>query len=351
MPESPVDFQADFPRSGLAGEQLGIGGVLKDQPEDFRVEEIPAYHPSGEGEHLFLWLEKCDLSGEQLTRYLARSLDISNRDIGIAGIKDRRAICRQYVSVPAPCENRLAAISDDRIRILNACRHQNKLRRGHLRGNRFSILVRQTRPGVMQFARDLGAAVQARGFPNYFGEQRFGADQETLRTGWQLLTGQTAPRDLPRSRKRFLLSLSLSAVQSYLFNLALAHRVRQRDLFRVMSGDVMQVVETGGKFVVEDPSREQVRFDDGEIVTTGPMFGPKMTTPRGEPAEREATLLQQLDLGPEHFQRFPKLTLGTRRPCLVRPKEWSVHEEADGIRFQFFLPSGTYATSLLREFM
>jgi tRNA pseudouridine13 synthase len=203
----------------------------------------------------------------------------------------------------------------------------------------------------MQVVRDLEVAVQTRGFPNYFGGQRFGADQETLHTGLQLLTGQIAPRDLPRSRKRFLLSLSLSAVQSYLFNLALADRVRQQDLFQVLTGDVMQVVETGGKFVVEDPHREQVRFDAGEIVITGPMFGPKMTAPQGEPAAREATLLQRRDLRLEHFQKYPKLTLGTRRPYLVRPREWSVREEADGVRFQFVLPAGTYATSLLREFM
>lgn len=126
----------------LTADLPGVGGTLKEQPEDFVVEEIPAYEPSGAGEHLFLWVEKRDVAGEDLLRHVARRLAILSQDIGMAGVKDRRAITRQWVSVPARCEPTIAEIDSGQIRVLRAVRHGNKLRTGHLRGNRFSIRVR-----------------------------------------------------------------------------------------------------------------------------------------------------------------------------------------------------------------
>ena len=347
-----LDFpDDDLPFSEVRGELPGIGGVVKQQVEDFDVEEIPAYEPVGEGEHLFLWIEKRDLSSEQLTWQLARALGISSHDIGMAGIKDRRAISRQYVSVPAHCEDRLARIADDRVRVLRACRHRNKLRRGHVRGNRFSILVRAVRPEAHARATEIACRLGALGFPNYYGSQRFGVEASTLATGYALLTGAQTPRDLPPSRRRFLLCLSLSAVQSHLFNLALAVRIQDHLLRCVLVGDVMQVVATGGRFVAEDLAREQPRYESGETVVTGPIFGPAMLEPSGEPAARESRLLERRMMHREMFDRFPKLTAGTRRPMLVWPQDLSVQQEPEGLRFRFALPSGTYATSLLREFI
>jgi len=347
----PVPPVLDLPLSGVQRDLPRIGGRLKEQPADFEVEEIPAYEPCGDGEHLFLWIEKRDLSSEQLVWRIGGALGVPTRDIGVAGIKDRRSISRQYVSVPARYENRVSEIVDDQFRILNATRHRHKLRRGHLKGNRFSILIRQPRPGTLDAARKIARALQQRGFPNYFGNQRFGADGETLATGLALLWGTKTPRDVPRSSRRFLLSLSLSAAQSFLFNMALSDRIRDQLLYQVLEGDVMQVVASGGKFVAEDAPREQQRMEKGEVVTTGPMFGPKMVQASGQVADREAKLLEAQQLTAEHFRRYPKLTLGTRRPYLVRPWEWTIHDDLEGLRFRFCLPSGTYATTLLREFM
>ena len=130
----------------LTAELPGIGGRLKDRPEDFVVEEVPAYEPCGAGEHLYLWIEKTDVAADHLLNHVARTLGMSVRDVGMAGIKDRRAITRQYVSVPATCEPRIARLETDKIRVLRRARHRNKLRTGHLRGNRFSILVRAVDP-------------------------------------------------------------------------------------------------------------------------------------------------------------------------------------------------------------
>jgi tRNA pseudouridine13 synthase len=335
----------------LTADLPGIGGKLKQRPEEFVVEEIPAYVPSGEGEHLFLWVEKTDVAGEDLLRHIATQLAISPRDIGTAGVKDRRAITRQFVSVPAACEPAIGRIDNDRVRVLSSARHKNKLRTGHLRANRFSILVCDVTPDAADRAGRIAEKIERLGCPNYFGDQRFGHEGATLRTGCDLLRGQLRPQAIPFSRRRFLLRMSLSSVQSAVFNDVLAERLRDGDLHRVFQGDVMQVAQTGGRFVVADVAAEQSRFDVRETVLTGPIFGSDMLAPQGEPAEREERSLARWEFSLSDFARFPKFTSGTRRPLLAWPEDLRIESETDGLRLQFQLPSGVYATVLLREFM
>ena len=334
----------------LTADLPGIGGKIKHSPDDFQVEEIPAYQPSGQGEHLFLWIEKRDTSAEQLTRHLSRVLRISPRNVGVAGLKDRRAVTRQYVSVPVRCSDQVDNLNTDRICVLRAVLHRNKLKTGHLRGNRFSILVRKPCDGAADVATPVCEIIGKRGFPNYYDDQRFGLNSETLRTGRALLSGRQKPADLPISRRRFLLRLSISAVQSFLLNRILAERLTDGLLHTVLLGDVLQVVESGGMFRAEDIAAEQRRVDAGEISITGPMFGPKMAAATGEPAEREDRVLRECGLSSDVFVPFRKVARGTRRPFTVRTGELCVRPEKEGLRFQFTLPSGSYATMLLREF-
>src|SRR6266568_1045695 len=132
-PIDPPLLTADLP---------GIGGTIKQQLADFEVEEIPAYEPCGQGEHLFLWIEKRGLGAEFFARQIAKRLDVPPGEVGIAGLKDRHAITRQMVSVPASAEARLLQLDGEGISLLRVSRHTNKLRSGHLRGNRFRVLVR-----------------------------------------------------------------------------------------------------------------------------------------------------------------------------------------------------------------
>lgn len=334
----------------LCADLPGTGGHVKDSPEDFVVEEIPAYAPRGEGEFLYLWIEKRDLSAEQLTSHLARMLGIAHQDVGAAGMKDRRAVTRQYVSVPARCAERLAELRHERFTVLSAARHANKLRPGHLKGNAFNVLLRGVCDGALERARAICDRILLRGMPNYVGEQRFGKDHETLRLGLDLLRGLKHPGAIPRARRKFLLRLALSSVQAMLFNKALAERMALGLLHRVEPGDVMQVTASGGPFVVEDAAAEQRRFDARETVIAGPMFGRKMRSAAGAVADREARLLDQCGLTLASFAAFDKLALGTRRPYLVWPEHLSLAAAAEGLRLQFTLPAGSYATILLREF-
>jgi len=335
----------------LTADLPGIGGHWKETPEDFIVEEVPAYEPSGSGEHLFLWIQKTNVAAQDLVRHVSRCLKCPPGDIGVAGLKDRRAVTRQYVSVPARYESAVSEIPTDAIQVLRQTRHGNKLRTGHLRGNHFSILIRDVADSAVERAQAIADRIRKLGFPNYYGQQRFGFGGETLALGYDLLSGRKKSRDIPGFQRRFLLRLSLSAVQSDLFNQSLAERLRDGLLHTVLAGDVMEVVASGGKFVAEDVAAEQPRYDAGETAVTGPLFGLKMREPTGIPQQREAALLARSGLGPVHFAKYLNLMTGARRPCIIRPGELLLTPEPGALRFDFRLPSGSYATTLLREFL
>jgi len=323
-----------------------IGGVLKSVIEDFCVEEIPAYDPCGEGEHLFLWIQKRDLGTPELVKHLARTLSVPPSEIGFAGRKDRQAVTRQFVSVMARSCPDPSVVENEQVRVLAANRHRNKLKTGHLKGNRFRIVVRDVQPGAIEVAQHVCEQLAVRGVPNYYGEQRFGVSNETDLDGFRLLRGEPTRRLGPDA-----LRFALSAVQSRLFNSWLAERLTGGLLHQVLQGDVMQVIASGGCFTVEDVPSEQARCTSRETVVTGPMFGPKMMVPTGEPAAREARILDQFQLPLSAFEKFSKLTSGTRRPALLYPEALRVEPIPEGLAFEFTLPAGAYATVVLREFL
>ncbi|MBX7102470.1 MAG: tRNA pseudouridine(13) synthase TruD [Gemmataceae bacterium] len=330
----------------LTADLPGTGGRLKAELDDFEVEEIPAYEPSGDGPHLYLWIEKRDLGGEFFLRQVAQRLGIRPGDVGTAGIKDRRAVTRQWVSVPAETEPRLGSLDGDGIRMLKTTRHGNKLKPGHLRGNRFRILIRDVGTDGLARCESILGRIRTHGLPNYYGSQRFGRNGETATLGFRQL------REGPDRRlSPFLRKLSLSAAQSDLFNDYLSRRLTDGLLRTVMVGDVLGKWPAGGMFTCMDATVDQPRFDAREVVSTGPMFGRKMFPAGGIPAEREAALLRDRQLTPDSFRGFGQLLDGTRRHNLVYINDLEVASEDTGLRLSFSLPSGCYATVLLREVM
>jgi tRNA pseudouridine13 synthase len=329
----------------LTADLPGIGGRIKVEPEDFEVEEIAAYAPSGEGEFLYLWIEKRDMGAQYFGGHLARRLEIPNSEIGTAGLKDRRAVTRQWVSVPLRAEPNLAKIDGDGVKLLDVKRHSNKLRPGHLRGNRFRILVRDA--GDTGLSPILDRLRQV-GLPNYYGPQRFGREGDTFQIGRDLLLKTPEARPV---RNPFLKKLSLSAVQSALFNDYLAKRIADGLLTRVVQGDVMGKLPFGGIFTADDLAAEQARFDRREIVTQGPIFGAKMFPAKDEAARREAAVLDEWQFSRATFTGFGKLLQGTRRHNAVYLDDLASEAAPEGVRLSFTLPAGSYATILLREVM
>jgi len=315
-------------------------GIFKESPEDFEVEEVPAYQPSGEGEHLFLWVEKRGVSTPDAAKRLTRQLGLAERDISWAGMKDKQAVTRQFFSVSSKVEGLVASFADPDVRVLSAKRHRNKLKTGHLDGNRFKLrVVSVTDPAAFRAAFD---RLVANGVPNFFGEQRFGADNAARGKNMLLKGGG-------KRGNRFERKLLLSSYQSLLFNRALERRIAAGTLSKALAGDVLKKHESGGEFVCSDPAVDQPRVDSFEVSATGPMFGPKMRRAEGEVGAAEQALLDEEKIGLEVFEAGGGETLGTRRFFRVRLAEPSLELEGDVARLSFTLPSGSYATVVLGE--
>lgn len=350
MSEERLRAPFELPELPFATEGIpGVGGRIRVAPEDFRVEEIPAYLPCGEGEHLFVSIEKRGVTTDGVARALARAAEVPLQEIGYAGQKDREAVTRQYVSMPARGASALERFEMAGVRVLNAKRHGNRLRTGHLLGNRFVIVLRDVSEDALERARAIALRLRLDGLPNAFGPQRFGRDGETARRGIALLA---RGKKGPGGRDRYQRKLFVSAAQALLYNRYLVRRAADGSMNRMMPGDVARRTDSGGLFVVDDVEEAQRRFDAREIVHAGPIFGRKTFRAAGEAARREEQILREADLTREAFAPFGKLALGTRRANLVfldglDGLDVAPHEH--GLELRFALPPGSYATVLLRE--
>jgi tRNA pseudouridine13 synthase len=322
--------------------------VFASSPETFFVEEIAAYQPVGEGVHTFLWVEKRGLTTPEAVRRLARALGVPERDVGCAGLKDRHATTRQWISVPGVAPETALALALEDLTVREARRHGNKLRTGHLRGNRFEVVLTEVDEGEAAVFAAALAALGRRGLPNTYGAQRFGASGDNVRVGLEILRGQRRERD---GRRRRLL---LSAVQSEVFNRALARRQAEGGLARVRPGDVLQKTSSGGLFVTDDPTRDQARVDAGELIPTGPLPGGReMEPPAGsEAAALEDAALAEVGVTRAELAGWGRELPGARRPVLVpvtlEDPATAYEPERRALRLRFSLPAGSYATVVLQ---
>jgi tRNA pseudouridine13 synthase len=265
--------------------------------------------------------------------------------VGYAGRKDRHAVTRQWMSLPVAGDDWLADLDDVGLEVLEASRDPEHLRLGDLAGNRFSILVREVAPEALAAARGRLAGVLGRGLPNRFGGQRFGRAGDNAERARALITGAVAP--VGRREGRFL----LSALQSEVFNRVLERRPVAVD--EVLPGDVVVEHDGGGLRWVADPRQVAAGLAAFAVSATGPLPGPKMRRPRGEPLALERAVLAELGLpGLEVDPIWARYNLpGGRRPVRVRVAEASLAagETATTARLDCVLPAGAYATVLLAE--
>jgi tRNA pseudouridine13 synthase len=328
----------------LSDDVPAVSGVLKREPEDFVVEEQPAYLPSGEGEHLYLWVEKRGLNTPDAVNKLCEALSTSRDGAGYAGLKDKHAVTRQWLSFHTPKTPTLEELQLEGVRALAIDRHVNKLRTGHLRGNQFTIRLADV-PAEQDGDLDrVLARLSDQGMPNYYGPQRFGHDGRNFHDAWRwIVEGGRAPA------KPFLRKLFVSTLQSALFNAWLGDRVAAGTLATAIAGDVMRKEETGGMFVSPDPSVDGPRVASWEISTTGPMFGAKMRPAEADALTAETALLERYGVTAEHLGRVSKFGEGTRRPARVRVSDVAHHREGPDTVLSFTLPKGSYATVLIAE--
>jgi len=319
-----------------------LSGTLRRQPEDFRVDEIPGFEPSGAGEHALLTVEKRGANTEFVAKALARHAGVPEMAVGYAGMKDRHAVTTQRFSVhlagrPDPDWN---ALAQSEFRVVEATRHARKLPRGALAGNRFGIAVRGIE-GDRGAAEATLARIAARGVPNFFGEQRFGRGGDNVEQARAMFRGRRV-----RRHERGIL---LSAARSELFNRALAVRVARGDWDLPLEGDVFQLDGRGSIFGPE-PLTDALaqRTARGEIHPTGPMWG------RGE--LRATGAVRALEL--EAAASDPELCAGLEAAGLAQERRalrlvaqglaWTWPGD-DCLQLEFSLATGAYATAVLRE--
>lgn len=333
----------------LTGNLPGIGGHIRTVPEDFQVEEQPLYLPCGEGEHLYVTITKRGLSTPELVRRLSSSLGIKARAIGVAGLKDSRAVTTQMVSLQGIPEERLSGIKiDDTILDLQVLgRHRNRLRTGHHSGNRFRLVIRNVADHSAESVPAILQQLSTRGVPNYFGPQRQGKRGDNYEVGAALLHDARRREKMNRARRIWY----LNAYQSFLFNQILARRIDHLD--RIFVGDWAMKLENGACFQVEDAEKEQFRADRFEISPTGILFGSRVSWAGGEPGRIEEAVIAEAGATKETLVAAAKACgfRGERRALRVplTELEWSL--SGDILALCFRLPPGAYATSVLRELM
>ena len=327
----------------------GTGGSVRVSEEDFRVEELPLYEASGEGEHLYLTVEKKGRTTHEVVRELASRLSIPEREIGSAGLKDKRAVTVQRLSVPARACPAPLELAGDGFRVVEARRHGNKLRTGHLRGNRFRIVLRGCGEGALERARAVCAFISEHGTANLFGSQRFGQRGDNAALGAAILARD--PAAARAGRDRFLRRLALSALQSELFNRCLAARITDGLLSRALDGDVLRKRETGGLFVSEDPAADTARVLSRELDPAGPLPGHSLLAAQREAHAREQAVLDEAAIDPRSFAAGGGEMEGARRPYRIPVEGLQVEADGDALVLTLELPRGSYAASVLREVM
>ncbi len=397
-------------RPFLTASMPGVGGWIKETPADFRVEEVALYEPCGEGTHVYFRVVKTGVATPVALGRIARYMGVKPGQIGFAGLKDARAVTTQMMSLEHADAAKLAAYHDSQVWVDGTWRHGNKLRPGHLAGNRFTIRIRGAGAGELDQARAILEVLTRRGVPNTFGLQRFGARGDTADLGEALVRGDLKrfialylggpadddPPDCRAARAAFdegdfagalghwpkhyrderralsaykrkrhagpavgaidkrLKRLFVSALQSAMFNDMLSRRIDAID--RVWEGDLAKKTDSGGVFPVENAVEEQARADAFEISPTAAVVGYRSRFATGAMGAIEADVLAKWSIQPEDFRNIGRLSSkGTRRALRFGIGEGAISagsdEAGEYIELTFTAPPGSYATIALREIM
>ncbi len=318
-----------------------LRGVMRAQPEDFFVDEVLGFEPEGNGEHVFVHVEKTGANTDWVGKQLARFAGVAPMAVSWSGMKDRHAVTRQWFSVqlPGKTDPDWLAFNIDGVKVLDARRHSRKLKRGAHRGNRFQIRLRGI-SGDRDVAKARIEVIAAQGVPNYFGEQRFGRGGDNLDLARALFAG----RRLPREQRSF----ALSAARSHLFNRILAARVADGSWNQARDGDVFMLAGTHSVFgpePVDDALRE--RMNRLDIHPTGAMWGRGELRSSNAVAELESSIA---DTDADLADGLVRNDLDQQRRALRLLATGLIATwEDDDVILDFSLESGAFATVVIRE--
>ena len=318
-------------------------GKIRTVPEDFVVHENLAFEPSGDGEHVFLQIQKIGENTVTVARQLAKFANVRQRDIGYAGLKDRHAVTTQWFSVwlPGKPEPDWTCLASHSIKILHTVRHARKLKRGALLGNRFEITVRDWQGDQAKTIGQL-SSIKANGIANYYGEQRFGNQGQNVNKALAMFSGMKSGREQR--------SLYLSAARSYLFNQILAARVATGTWNQALAGDTFMFEGSKSCFKSQLPDAEILRRLAAKIIhPSGVLWGIGELDISGEALAIEQKVI---DSHTDLARGLLACSVEKARRALrvnVDNLEWQTNQTT--LQLSFTLPAGSYATSVLREIM
>jgi len=317
-------------------------GILKAQNSDFRVDEIMPVQTSGEGEHLWLMIEKNGCNTDWVAQQLAKHAGVKSMAVSYAGMKDRHAITTQWFSLhlPGMDDPDFSILPEDEFKILKMSRHNRKLKRGALSGNRFQIRITELK-GDIQSLEETLHKLKLNGVPNYFGEQRFGRDMGNLSKAEKMFN-----RELKKVKK-LQRGLYLSAARSWIFNKILSTRIEQQNWLTPLSGEVYMLNAKSACFVSENNEAQIQRLQNKEINLSACLWGEGESMAIGEVLELEQSIAAD----------FKNLTEGLesarlkqeRRSMRLVTENLSWNIEGEVLELDFELPAGTFATMVLRE--
>ncbi|KTC66616.1 hydrogenase [Legionella adelaidensis] len=314
-------------------------GKIKCTPEDFFVEEVLSFTPCGEGEHLYLFLEKKLLNTEEVSNYLARFFSVSSKLVSYAGMKDKYAQTRQWFSIHLPGKStpNLESLESENIHILQSVRHNKKLKIGAVQENYFEITIQEFNHDVNEFKVRINN-IHERGVPNYFGAQRFGNHGSNLLKAEEMLLRNK------KIKNPHLRGIYYSAARAFLFNQILSLRIKHNCWDLPVAGDLMMLSGTHSVFLAEEITEEIIkRVKDHDIHPAAPLWGEGK-----EMTSLEALSLQTQALEPwkEWCVALEKNRLNKQyRAMVVNPRNLQLQNN----KLTFTLPSGSFATSVLRE--
>lgn len=359
MPDNQTKDQSIELYRGLKFDQfhhayapLGISAGFKIQPEDFIVDEKLPFELSGKGEHAWLHIQKRGCNTDWVAKALAKIAGVRLRCVGYAGLKDRHGLTSQWFSVhmpgmPDPDWSLIEQVEDEEgnIKLLEATRHSKKLRRGALKENRFTIHLRDLKAGD-----ELGAKIEQRcqliaerGVPNYFGEQRFGHGMANLSAAAYMFSNEELR--LPRHKK----SIYLSASRSWIFNRVLSQRIEQDVWDKRIPGDVFMLAGKTACFWDDGTSELDDRIKNKEIHPTALLWGEGELRTQLQAAELENRIVDENPIFKQGLCKFKVQQM--RRSLRLMPTNMQWQHKNDDLRLSFDLPSGSYATMVLRELL
>jgi tRNA pseudouridine13 synthase len=329
----------------LHGKPEGTG-LIKANPEDFVVIEDLGFGPDGDGEHLLLRILKKGCNTRFVADALAKFLKVHAREVSFAGQKDKHAVTEQWFCVRLPGKGMpdMSAFQLEGCEVLEYARHRRKLRLGALKGNNFTLVLREV-SGREELETRLNAILRD-GVPNYFGSQRFGLGGNNLNQARRWAQTNAPIRD--RNKRSFY----LSAARSALFNQIVSLRLKKPDFNQVVDGDALQLAGRGSWFVAtaEELPELQQRVDGGELLITAPLPGDGAWGTQNGALEFERLCVEQeTDL---QALLVRERVEAARRAMLVKPEElrWNWWDDVT-VEVSFRLPAGSFATSVVRELM